>query len=117
MSKELVIVHPDEQDWTDGRGLVALPEGVQVKILRHDPDDDDRVDFLVRFPPGYTEPEHTHTGHHVTMVVEGKQIVGGETLLPGDYLYGPRKTPHGPFEYPEGCIVFASMRGGTIHEF
>lgn len=116
MIEDFVTVHPEKIDWNDGQNLVALPEGVEVKILLRDPDDD-RADFLVRFPPKYTEPEHTHTGYHVAIILEGKQIVGGELLEAGDYSYGPANIAHGPFEYPEGCVLFVSMRGGTIHQY
>lgn len=116
MGDRFISVLTNELEWTDGQGLLALPEGIEVKVLAHDPADDDRVDVLVRFPPGYVEPEHTHSGHHVTVVLEGRQIVDGRTLRPGDYLYGPANVPHGPFEYPDGCVVFGSIRGGTLHK-
>jgi hypothetical protein len=111
----------DELDWQDGRELLGLPEGVQVKILRRYPSSERRIDFLVKFPPGYQEPRHTHEGSGMGLVLEGKQVVDGETYGPGTYAYDIGSIPHGPFDYPEGCILFASFhggtQGGTMHEF
>ena len=116
-NEDLVIVQTNEIPWADGRSLLALPEGVEVKLLRHVPEEDNRREFLVRFPPGYFEPEHTHKGEHASIVLEGKQIVGGQVLSVGDYLYGPRDLPHGPFDYPEGCVIFCSTRGDMTHQW
>ena len=62
-------------------------------------------------PPGYVEPRHNHASNHSVIVLEGLQIAEGEPLQPGDYLWADGSRPHGPFEYPEGCVVFASFRG------
>lgn len=49
---------------------------------------------------------------------EGVQVVRGEHLRPGDSVSGPSQVPHGLFEYPEGCVVFASFRGGSaLHRY
>jgi quercetin dioxygenase-like cupin family protein len=115
--KDFIAINSEDLEWEDGTSLVALPEGVQIKVLRHDPDDDDARDILVRFPPGYVEPRHTHEGEHMNVILEGKMLVSGKTIGPGDYIFGPRNEPHGPFEYPDGCVLFAVHRGGTIHEY
>ncbi len=39
------------------------------------------------------------------------QIVKGVHLRSGDYVWAAGPEPHGPYEYPEGCVVFASFRG------
>jgi hypothetical protein len=44
-------------------------------------------------------------------VLEGVQIVNGVHLHPGDYVWAAGPEAHGPYEYPEGCVVFASFRG------
>ncbi|MPZ61068.1 MAG: cupin domain-containing protein [Propionibacteriales bacterium] len=112
MPKNLVTRHRWDLEWTDDTDVLDLGHGVQVKIYAHDPDTG-RTDMLVKFPPGYTEPEHAHDSEHSVIVLEGLQIVGGEHMRPGDYVYAPSNVPHGPFEYPEGCTVFASFRGGS----
>jgi haloalkane dehalogenase len=35
-------------------------------------------------------------------------------MRPGDYVWASGPEPHGPFEYPEGCVVFVSFRGPSI---
>jgi anti-sigma factor ChrR (cupin superfamily) len=104
------IAHRWDSEWQDDVDVLTLGHGVQVKILYRD-DEKGHVDMLVRFPPGYVEPRHTHASGHSVMVIEGMQIAEGEALHPGDYLWADGSLPHGPFEYPEGCVVFASFRG------
>jgi hypothetical protein len=36
--------------------------------------------------------------------------VAGKDLRPGDYVFGWDQ-PHGPYEYPDGCEVFAVTMG------
>ncbi len=93
--------------------MFALGEGVQVKVLHSDPSTQ-QVDLLVKFPAGYVEPRHVHDSTHSVAVLDGLQIAEGETMRPGDYVFGAANVPHGPFEYPEGCTVFASFRGASL---
>ena len=37
--------------------------------------------------------------------------MNGVHLHPGDYVWAEGPGPHRPYEYPEGCVVFASFRG------
>ena len=109
--------HRWETDWTSGQDVLALGEGVQAKIYHHDPATE-HLDVLIRFPPGYVEPEHAHASEHSVVVLEGLQIVRGEHMRPGDSVYAPPEVPHGPFHYPEGCVVFASFRGpSALHRY
>lgn len=110
MSKDFHTAHRWDLEWEDDVDVLTLGNGVQVKILFRNPDGD-HVDMLIKFPPGYTEPEHTHDSSHSVIVLEGEQIVGGEHMRPGSYVWASGPEPHGPFEYPEGCVVFASFRG------
>ena len=103
-------VHRWDLDWEDDTDLLSLGQGVQVKVLRRDPETQ-HADMLIKFPPGYVEPRHAHDSVHSVIVLEGLQIAEGEHMHPGDYVFGGGATPHGPFEYPEGCVVFASFRG------
>lgn len=96
--------------WRDDVDVLSLRGGVQVKVLYED-SEAGVADMLIRFPPGYTEPEHVHDSSHAVVVLEGEQIVGGVHLRPGDYVWAEGPEPHGPFEYPSGCVVFASFRG------
>jgi quercetin dioxygenase-like cupin family protein len=111
-------VYSEQVEWVDGAEIQELPPpGPDVKVLRHYPADDNALDILVRFPPGYVEPRHTHDGEHQCFILEGRMLVDGKTLGPGDYVYGPRNEPHGPFEYPDGILLYASHRGDTAHEY
>ena len=69
--------------------------------------------MLVKFPPGYVEPVHTHDSSTRSSSSEGLQVAEGEPMHPGDHTYGRANEAHGPFEYPEGCVVFVSFRGGS----
>lgn len=94
--------------------MLTLPDGVQVKIFRHDPVMK-RLDMKVKFPPGYVEPEHTHKSWHSIVVLKGRMCVAGKDLRPGDYVFGWDEL-HGPYEYPDGCEVFCVFMGdGTQH--
>jgi anti-sigma factor ChrR (cupin superfamily) len=116
MYEQFVSVSPDDLEWEDGSGRLTLPAGVKIKLLNEDVADNNRVDFLVRFPPGYHEPVHHHVGLHFGIVLEGSQIVpGGKVNTPGTYVYAPAEVVHGPFDYPEGCTLFGSMAGGMAH--
>ncbi len=109
-------IHDYEIEWQDraAADLLALPDGVQVKILAHDPAMN-RMDMKVKFPPGYVEPEHTHKSWHSIVVLKGRMCVAGKDLRPGDYVFG-WDLPHGPYEYPDGCEVFVVFMGeGTEH--
>ena len=107
---QFLTIHAQRMDWQADSDVLTLPKGVEIKMLRNAPEEG-RRDLLIRFPPGYHEPEHTHDSSHAVVCLEGKQIVGGEVMLPGEYVYGPANIPHGPFDYPEGCVVFASFSG------
>ena len=104
----------DGVDWETG-DVLTLPDGVKMRILNEN-EAEARTDFLVKFPPGYVEPEHTHKGAHASLLLDGRMLMHGHELTPGDYVYG-HKVRHGPMEYPDGAVMFASFVGGEIaHE-
>lgn len=108
-------VTADDIDWEDDTFL-DLPEGLKTKVINEN-EAEGRIDFFVKFPPGYTEPRHTHAAAHADIIVDGRMLVHGHELTPGDYIYG-QKEPHGPMEFPDGCIVFCSYTGGSpSHEW
>lgn len=114
MSKTKVI-RSREIAWNKDEHL-TLPEGVQSKVLDRD-ESTDRVDMIIKFPEGYVEPRHAHNSSHSVVILEGKMIIHGKTLGPGDYVFGPVNEEHGPMEYPEGCTVFASFYGNPSHKY
>lgn len=103
-------VTEEDVDWESGE-ILTLPEGVLVKILNKN-EEEGRADMFIKFPPGYIEPQHSHEAAHAVMIIDGRMLVHGHELTPGDYIYG-QKEPHGPMEYPDGCTVFASFVGGS----
>lgn len=108
------IVDIDELDWQDGSNLMTLPAGVRMKVFDED-EAAGRTDALIEFPPGYVEPRHTHSAAHTGCLLKGDWIVEGKLLKPGSYFYGPAgdDQPHGPFESPNGTLIFISFQGGT----
>ncbi len=109
-------INSGDLSWQDDTGVLKLPKGVQVKILARDVARN-LTAMLVKFPAGYVEPAHVHHGTHAVVVLEGKQCVAGKTLERGDFCYGPEGEEHGPFEYPEGCVVFGVFQGDTVHNY
>lgn len=112
MARGLTIVHPDQLEWEDDIDVLTLGNGLQVKVL-HRNDETEELSVLVKFPPGYREPAHAHHSSHSYVVLEGTQIVDGERLGPGDFVYGGYDVEHGPFDYPDGCVVFAVFKGAS----
>lgn len=96
--------------WEAGE-MLTLPDGVEVAILNEN-EPEGRLDMFIRFPPGYHEPRHTHTGAHATLILDGRMLIDGHELTPGDYFYG-QQVDHGPLEYPDGCTMFTSFVGGS----
>jgi len=116
MDHTFVATYDKDVPWQEDPAIdmLTLPDGVQVKIFRHDPVMK-RIDMKVKFPPGYVEPEHTHKSWHSIVVLKGRMCVAGKDLRPGDYVFGWDEL-HGPYEYPDGCEVFVVFMGdGTQH--
>jgi hypothetical protein len=101
MVKPFHTAHRWDLDWQDDVDVLSLRSGVQVKVFHSDPELG-LADMLIKFPPGYVDS---------IVVLEGVQIVKGVHLHPGGYVWASGPEPHGPYEYPEGCVVFASFRG------
>ena len=110
VGKQFHTAHRWNLKWQDDVDVLSLRGGVQVKVFYEDPELG-VADMLIKFPPGYVEPEHAHESSHSIVVLEGVQIVNGVHLHPGDYVWAAGPEAHGPYEYPEGCVVFASFRG------
>lgn len=115
MAEDFLIVRQSDVAWQDDEGdtdVLSLGRGVRVKVLYQD---EEQTDLLVRFPPGYKEPAHTHHGEHHGVVLEGRMLVQGQELGPGDLVIGPRDVMHGPYTYPDGCTGFVTFRGSARH--
>lgn len=70
---------------------------------------------LIDYPVGSVEPRHVHAGMHATTVLKGRAIIDGLTLGPLDVVIGPSNEPHGPLEYPDGCILLSAFQGSYFH--
>ncbi len=117
MAEERVITDPEQVEWVDASEETGLPEGVRFKTLSDSADGKIR-NRLVSFPAGYVEPRHVHQSNHSTFLLQGRWIIEGKEVGPGGYMFGPAGVPHGPFESPEGSLVFASVTGGSgLHEY
>jgi anti-sigma factor ChrR (cupin superfamily) len=112
MDDTFITAHRWEIDWQDDTDVLTLRNGVQVKIYRDDRDREE-LDLLIKFPAGYVEPEHAHHSTHSILVLEGLQIVRGQHQRPGDFLWASADSSHGPFEYPEGCVVYGHFKGAS----
>jgi quercetin dioxygenase-like cupin family protein len=70
---------------------------------------------LIDYPVGSIEPRHVHAGMHATTVLKGRAIIDGLTLESLDVIIGPSNEPHGPLEYPDGCILLSAFQGSYFH--
>jgi len=70
---------------------------------------------LIDYPLGSVEPRHVHAGMHATTVLKNRAIVDGLTLHPLDVVLGPSNEPHGPLDYPEGCMLLSAFQGSYFH--
>ena len=70
---------------------------------------------LIDYPFGSIEPRHVHAGKHGTTVLKGRAIVDGLTLGPLDVILGPSNEPHGPLDYPDGCMLLSAFQGSYYH--
>ena len=80
-----------------------------MKILFEDPELG-RQDVMVKFPPGYREPVHTHASSHSICVLEGKMCVAGRnwgrgiTSSAGTRITGPMSI--------RSAVRFSSLQWG-----
>ena len=107
--KGFITIATDEIDWEEDT-LMTLPKGPKSKILARD-ESRNLMDMMTKFPPGYVEPRHTHDSSHNIAILDGKMIIEGKTLTRGSYVYAEPNIEHGPYEYPEGCVVFVHFEG------
>ena len=92
MGKPFHTAHRWNLEWQDDVDVLSLRSGVQVKVFHSDPEIG-LADMLIKFPPGYVEPEHAHESSHSIVVLEGVQIVKGVHLHPGDYVWASGPEP------------------------
>jgi quercetin dioxygenase-like cupin family protein len=67
---------------------------------------------LVRVAAGARVPAHDHPGGEEVSLVEGRAVVGGVTLRPGDYLFTGPDLAH-DLRAEEDTVLFVSTPGGV----
>jgi quercetin dioxygenase-like cupin family protein len=84
-----------------GKGIMLLKE------LNADPASGTRT-TVVRFSPGYMEPEQEHDFWEECYCIEGelREEKKAYTLKAGSYECLPPHTKHGPYSTKVGCVLF-----------
>ncbi|MEM9301615.1 MAG: cupin domain-containing protein [Pseudomonadota bacterium] len=97
-AEPLHIVRSGEGEWE------RLQDGVTVKRLFEDPDTH-AVTAIWKLEPGTTVEGHYHDQDEECLVLTGNLVVGGETLVRGDFLLGPKGTRHPTVVSPDGALL------------
>jgi 2,4'-dihydroxyacetophenone dioxygenase len=107
--RENIVKDPNTIEW---QPIEPLGPGAWVKVLSSDPETG-AFCGLVKFDPGFNEPEHTHPANHDLFVVEGSLVDTKSNVeyKKGEYLYAEAGEVHGPYSAPNGCILLSSMNG------
>lgn len=113
MSKSgMTVVRVDDIPWEDRINVDNWPSRAG---MYYDNRDLQLCIRLIDYPLGSIEPRHVHAGMHATTVLKGRAIIDGLTLRPLDVVIGPSNEPHGPLEYPDGCILLSAFIGSYFH--
>ena len=83
-------------------------EGVMVKSLRFDKDENRSPTILLKFLPETSYPTHTHPGGEEIYVIEGSVKIGADMLFVGDYLYTAPNNVHAVYS-KEGCVLIVNV--------
>lgn len=67
--------------------------------------------YLIRGQAGTQLAPHTHEGEEITLVLEGGLTDGDMHLERGDFTLADASLNHSPLADPEGCLLFAVVRG------
>ena len=84
----------------------ALGSGIDMKILRREPDS---ISYLLRLAAGARVPAHDHDADEECLVLEGDVWLGATHAFAGDYHLARRGIPHGELRSEGGCLLF--LRG------
>lgn len=99
----------------DWKPATHLPPGAEYHLVREDPKSHG-IQAVVRFPSGYSVPEHSHETDETIVVLSGKLKVksGGleETLGPGSYAVFPAGTSHALAAQGWGKVLFLAATDG-----
>jgi len=98
------VTHSAKLDWTPLVEDGVKTEGIFVKVLRFDANQQRPPTFLLKFALGASYPNHTHPGGEEVFVLEGEVRFGATQLVAGDYLYTPPAATHAVFSRT-GCVL------------
>lgn len=108
----MTVVRVADIEWEDRINVDNWPSRAG---MYYDNRDLDLCIRLIDYPVGSVEPRHVHAGMHATTLLKGRAIVDGKTLGPLDVILGPSNEPHGPLDYPDGCILLSAFQGSYFH--
>jgi anti-sigma factor ChrR (cupin superfamily) len=83
---------------------LAVGPGVDVKILRADPERRDQT-VLIRMQPGAVVVGHRHTQEEECWVLEGEIFIGEHRLGQGDMHVARPGAVHAPIHAPGGALL------------
>jgi len=98
-----VVVHSDQLEW------VASPmAGVDRRMLDRMGDEVARATTIVRYAPGSSFSEHTHTGGEEFIVLDGVFQDEHGDFPEGTYVRNPPTSAHTPGS-EQGCTIFVKL--------
>ena len=106
-----VFVTPGDLKWVDVPGMAGLKEATVTGNPSKGPGH-----FFVKFPGGFSAPEHHHTASHYVTVVSGTMVINVDgkdhTLPPGSFFAFTGAKKH-TTKCAEGadCVVCIDTRG------
>ena len=98
-----VVVHSGQLDWQSS----PMP-GVDRRMLDRIGGEVARATTIVRYAPGSSFSEHTHTGGEEFIVLEGVFQDEHGDFPAGSYIRNPPTSAHTPGSAP-GCVIFVKL--------
>jgi anti-sigma factor ChrR (cupin superfamily) len=83
---------------------VSVGPGVEVKVLRMDPERNDQT-VLIRMQPGSVVVGHRHTQEEECLILEGEVTIGDYRLSAGDMHVARPGAVHEPIRAPSGALL------------
>ena len=83
---------------------VTVGPGVEVKVLRADPERNDQT-VLIRMQPGAIVVGHRHTQEEECLILEGEVYIGDYRLAQGDMHVARPGAVHAPIRAPHGALL------------
>ena len=100
-----VVIRPDDYEWVD-----SPMAGVERMMLDRIGDEVARATSLVRYAPGSTFSQHTHSGGEEFFVLEGEFGDEHAVYPAGTYVRNPIGTAHTPRVGEQGCVIFVKLQ-------